>query len=146
MAADQSEDEDVDRKPLFHFATRLWQDKTLRKAVGGKLGVTTTNFWLFCHDLEQRSLDPKRLDDPDYWEDFLEDVDDRMKGGKREDRDIRRGKPNKFWRWAEDEKKDEMSRRTGEPIPPDHIERWYKEWQNFGEPDGWGRQISKPLD
>jgi len=37
---------------------------------------------LFSHDLKQKALDPKRWDDPDYWEDFLEDLDDHMKGGK----------------------------------------------------------------
>lgn len=105
-----------------------------------------TNFWLFLHDLKQKALDPNRWDDPDYWEDFLEDIDDQMHGGKREDRDVRRGKSNKFWRWAEDEKKDEMSRCTGTAIPPDDIEGWFKEWQDKGEPDGWGRQMSKPLD
>jgi len=44
--------------------------------------VRTINSWLFSHDLKQKALDPKRWDDPDYWEDFLEDLDDHMKGGK----------------------------------------------------------------
>jgi hypothetical protein len=80
----------------------------------------------------------------DEWEEHLEDPTDRMRGGPINRRDKRYGKPRKFWRWADDAKKDEMFRRTGREIPHDDVERWYEEWKNRGKPDGWGRQESKP--
>jgi len=150
---------------LFELANNLWQDGSRLTSIRTELGLSPEafaeaagisvedlngyersglmagNFWLFCSQLEQVIIR-----DPDRWEKYLENPDDHMDGGKINKRDKRYGKPTKFWRWAEDEKKDEMSRRTGKDIPPDDVERWYKEWKARGEPDGWGRQESKPMD
>ncbi len=149
---------------FFEFAIKLWHDGSRLKSIRTELGLSKKafaresdisvqklneyeragqmagNFWLFCSHLEQVVIR-----DPDSWENYLEDPDDCMRGGTRGKREKRYGKPDKFWRWAEDAKKDEMSRRTGKEIPRGDVERWYKEWEKLGQPDGWGRQQSKPM-
>lgn len=150
---------------FFTFARKLWSNGDLLRAIredmklsktefAARMGITTAklrgyersgqmagNFWLFCHDLQHTKIDPRHWDDPDYLDRFSYVPSDPMGGP-----DNRHGKPDKFWRWAEDAKKEEMSRRTGKPIPHDDVERWHKEWQDLGKPDGWGRQMSKPID
>ncbi len=167
MAKEKKHDagSDDDTLAFTRFALKLWNDGNQLRLIREKLGLSKTefakkagitiqrlngyercgqmagNFWLFCSDLQTVSLDPRFWDDPDHWAKFLHDDDDLMGGP-----DNRFGKPKKFWRWAEDEKKDEMSRRTGNPIARDDVEKWYKQWLDEDKPDGWGREMSKPLD
>jgi len=164
MAKKQSGESEKSLRGFFEFAIKLWKDgsrlKSIRKELAlskkafankadisvntlngyERLGQMAGNFWLFCSHLRHVVIR-----NPDDWEKYLEDPDDPMHGGMRNKRDKRYGKPKKFWRWAEDEKKDEMSRRTGKEIPGDDVERWHKEWKKLGKPDGWGRQESKPI-
>jgi transcriptional regulator with XRE-family HTH domain len=164
MAKKQMDGPEKTRRGFFELASNLWQDGSRLKSIRTELGLSKMafareagisiqklngyersgqmagNFWLFCSQLERVVIR-----DPDEWEKYLKDPDDRLHGGNRNRREKRYGKPDKFWRWAEDEKKDEMSRRTGKEIPHDDVERWYKEWKARGRPDGWGRQESKPM-
>ncbi|HEV3261996.1 MAG TPA: helix-turn-helix transcriptional regulator [Gemmataceae bacterium] len=165
MAKKQPGKPETTLRGFFEFAIKLWKDGSRLKGIREKLGLSKKefakragisvqklngyersgqmagNFWLFCGHLEEVVIR-----DPDDWEKYLEDPDDSMRGGKRNKRDKRYGKPDKFWRWAEDAKKDEMSRRTGKEPPRGDVEGWYKEWEKLGKPDGWGREESKPME
>jgi len=161
----QGPESDADKIAFTKFAIKLWNDGIQLRRLREKLGLSKKqfaekahisiqrlngyeregemagNFWIFCRDLWTVRLDPRFWDDPDHWEKFLEDEGDKMGGP-----DNRFGKPKKFWRWADDAKRDKMSRRTGKPIPYEDVERWHKEWLKEGQPDGWGREMSKPLE
>lgn len=164
MAKKQPTDLEKRARGVFRLAVKLWKDGAILKRIREDLGLSKMefawragisprklnsyersgqlkgNFWLFCGHLEQIVIS-----DPNDWEKYLEDPNDHLRGDKRSKRDKRYGKPDKFWRWAEDAKKDEMSRRTGKDIPRDDVEIWHDEWKKLGKPDGWGREESKPM-
>ena len=90
-------------------------------------------------------IDPSQIDDDNYIEKIRRPKVNRLKPGKRNQRDRRLDLPKKFWRWAHRNKKREMSRYTGKPIPIEVVEEWYEEWKNLPPEKQDAYEIAKPI-
>ena len=146
------EQKDHAENELFRFAAdELWNDEDKRKWVAERYGIDSGNYWLFRVGLRQTVIDRTQWDDPDYWERFLEDVDDQMKFGPimRRDRwfEWSGDEFDPFRNWVHRERKPELpidERRK--PFTRPQIKKWWDDWDQLPDQKKAQYVLQKPIE
>jgi len=151
MAEGQMDQEDSDKDAFYRFVKIILNDAELSKRVRNDLGVKTGNFWLLCHDLEQKALDPRLWNEPEYWQDFLNDPNSRFRGGGWKDRDrwydYAGIEHAPFRNWVHKEKlKDRTDEERKKPLTKEEIEEFHNEWDQLSDGKKALYQIETPID
>lgn len=133
-----SEEQTSDAAEFESFASKIWDDEARRYWARDQLKVNLTNRWLFSSTLKEK-LDPRLWNDPDYCDQFLEDLDDRLKGGSILDRDEwfewSDDKYERFRRWVHRRKKPKLPvDQQNKPFTRPQIKKWFDEWDKL---DDW---------
>lgn len=151
----------IDRLGCFQLANTLAENGSLLKRLREKLGISKVefasqakisiqrlsayerpgpiagDFWSFCRDLSNISIDPRLGDAPEYLERFLKpDPQAPFKGGSKRRRDKWFEWSSKEFRpfrdWVHREKLKELpDGERGKPLTRPRIKQWWDEWEKL---------------